>query len=145
MNNMSLSEVVHQLMHSYKKQLHDGIENEGILLPVNHIRTLKCIERVPECTARTVAQRMNQDKAQTTRVLNDLTQSGFIQKTENPNDGRSQFLVLTKTGKQLLTKINRVEKQAAAQLTKDLSPKEVEAFVRIATVMIESVRVPAAS
>lgn len=133
-----LSDALHRLMHAYKRQLRAGIQQHQIPLPITHIRALKCICRLPDSTAQSIAQRMNKDKAQITRVLNELMQSGLIEKTENPSDRRSQFLVPTAAGKQMLSKIDLLEKQAAANMTRNLSADELEAFVRIAGVMIEN-------
>ncbi len=138
MTTSSLSETLHRLVHAYKRQLRAGIQQHKISLPINHIRVLKGICRLPDSTARSMAQHMNQDKAQITRVLNGLLQSGLIEKTENPKDRRSQFLIPTKTGKQMLSKVDEIEKLAATQMTRRLSAEELETFVRISSVMIEN-------
>jgi DNA-binding MarR family transcriptional regulator len=134
----SLSDALHRLMHACKRQLRAGIQQQHILLPITHIRVLKGICRLPKSTAGIIAQRMNQDKAQITRALNELMQSGLIEKTDNPHDRRSQFLVATTAGKQMLSKIDAMEEQATAHMTRNLSRQELETFVRIANVMIDS-------
>lgn len=138
MTTSSLSDTLHRLMHAYKRQLRAGIHQHQISLPITHIRALKGIGRLPESTARSIAQRMNKDKAQITRVLNELMQYKLIEKADNPNDRRSQFLVPTAAGRQMLSKIDLLEEQAAANMTRNLSADELEAFVRIAGNMIES-------
>ncbi|WP_286222510.1 MarR family winged helix-turn-helix transcriptional regulator [Marinobacter apostichopi] len=138
MANSSLSDALHRLMHAYKRQLRAGIQQQQIPLPITHIRVLKGICRLPDATARSIAQRMNQDKAQITRVLNELMQSGLIEKTENPNDRRSQFLTPTREGAKMMSKIDALEEQAAEHMTRNLSDSELDTFVRIAGTMIES-------
>jgi len=59
---------------------------------------------------------MNRDKAQTTRVLNSLLESGFTDKATNPNDQRGQFLVPTQASKETLLKIDGIEQQVATIL-----------------------------
>ncbi|WHI49567.1 MarR family transcriptional regulator [Microbulbifer sp. MLAF003] len=98
------NEILHQLIHAYKRQLRARIQEQEIDLPVNHIRVLKGIGKYPQSTARSIALRMNQDKAQITRVLNELVHSALINKTDNPDDRRSQFLTPTAAGKKFLKK-----------------------------------------
>ncbi|EMI42903.1 MarR family winged helix-turn-helix transcriptional regulator [Rhodopirellula sp. SWK7] len=136
----SLSDALHRLMHAYKRQLRAGIQEHRIALPITQIRVLKCIGRFPESTARSIAQRMNQDKAQITRVLNELKESTLIEATENPDDRRSQFLTATKSGRRMLAKIDQLEEQAAAKMTRDLSAKQIQTFIRIAALMTQNSR-----
>ncbi|AKH67949.1 transcriptional regulator, MarR family [Spongiibacter sp. IMCC21906] len=133
----SLNDTLHQLMHTYKKQLRAGIQEHQISLPINHIRVLKGICRLPDSTAQSIAHKMNQDKAQVTRVLNALLQSGFIEKSEKPSDRRSQLLIPTIAGQKMLSKIDAIEEQAAAYMTRNLNTQDLEAFVRISNAMLE--------
>ena len=80
----SLSEAVHQLMHAYKYLLREGTRDQNIDLPVTHIRALSGICRVPECTAQILSQRMQRDKAQITRALNDLIDAKLIARRDIP-------------------------------------------------------------
>ncbi|WP_417731573.1 MarR family winged helix-turn-helix transcriptional regulator [Rosistilla oblonga] len=138
MTEPSLSDTLHRLMHAYKRQLRAGIETQQISLPITQLRVLKSIGRIPECTASSIAQRMNQDKGQLARLLNELTDAALIDKMANPQDRRSHFLVLTSAGKQILAKLEVVEKQAAGQMTRGLSSKEIKTFIRIAAAMMEN-------
>ena len=138
MNTPLLSEALHRLMHAYKKQLREGMEKKDISLPVTQIRALKGICRRPDITAQQIAQRLRQDKAQVTRALNGLIESGLIEKTANPNDGRSHNLKPTSAGKRLLAKFDRIEVQASARMTRNLSAKDLKTFIRIANVMTDN-------
>lgn len=135
MSNTSLSDTLHRLMHAYKRQIQTGIQQQQISLPITQIRVLKGISRLPDCTARLIAQRMKKDKAQITRVLNGLMEAGFIEKTDNPKDQRSQLLAPTQAGKQILLKIDAIEGQAAAHMTRNLSAGDLKEFCRISDAM----------
>ncbi|MCT7655620.1 MarR family transcriptional regulator [Oceanimonas sp. NS1] len=139
MTHPAFNDSLHRLMHAYKRQLRAGIQQHHISLPITHIRVLKAICRIPGVTARDIAQRMDQDKAQITRALNELTRSGFIARTPNPHDKRSQLLAPTAEGQALLSKIERLEQQAVAQMTHNLDSQELASFVRIANIMIDNV------
>ncbi|WP_299587871.1 MarR family winged helix-turn-helix transcriptional regulator [uncultured Microbulbifer sp.] len=133
-----VNEALHQLIHAYKRRLRTATQAQKIDLPVNHLRVLKGVCKCPQSTARTISQRMNQDKAQVTRVLNELTQSGLIEKAENPNDRRSQFLIPTVAGQRTLEKVNALESEVAGEMTHNLSDQELKVFTHIANVMIQN-------
>lgn len=135
----SLSESLHGLIHVYKKHMKDAIRAEKITLPISHIRVLKGISVHPQCTAQDVVKVMQRDKAQITRTLNELQNDDLINKVDNPDDGRSQLLLLTGRGKRLMTRLNSVEEQVAARMTQTLSSHDIDAFMRIANVMSNSI------
>ena len=139
MSSLSLSETLHRLVHAYKKQLRSDIAAQEIDLPVTHIRALKGVCRNPESTAQSIALRMQRDKAQITRVLNELQQSGLITKIDNPKDGRSQLLRPTAEGEKIMTQINASERKTVARMTQALSSDEVDTFIKLANRISQSV------
>jgi len=134
-----LSRTLHQLMQTYKAQLQAEIKQQKIGLPVTLIRVLKSVRHIPECTAQCIAKRMSRDKAQITRALNQLLSSGLIDKKSNPNDRRSQILVPTPAGQDLLSQIDVIQHKVASQLTQNLTAQEVEQFLHLASSIINSV------
>lgn len=82
---------------------------------------------------------MQRDKAQITRVLNELQQSGYILKVDNPKDGRSQLLGPTAQGEQLMTQIIAAEKATVAHMTQALDQDEIAVFIRIVNQISDSV------
>lgn len=139
MSSLPLSETLHKLVHAYKTQLRSDIMAQNITLPVTHIRVLKGVCRNPECTAQSIAQRMQRDKAQITRVLNELQHTRLITKIDNPNDGRSQLLRPTRAGEKIMAQIMIAERQTVAHMTQGLSAGDVETFIRLATIITNSV------
>ena len=85
MSNNSLSETLHQLMHTYTNLLLEGIRQQGVELSVTNIRTLKGVCYNPNSTALSISKHMQRDKAQITRALNDLLAAELILKTDNPH------------------------------------------------------------
>lgn len=130
-------------MHAYKHLLREGIREQEIDLPVTHIRALKGICRTPRSTAHSIAQRMQRDKAQITRALNDLISAGLIDKVDNPLDRRSQLLKPTSRGKKTAAKLDAVEDWAVKQLTRNLEAEDLAVFLRVSNTMADSVeRIP---
>ncbi len=140
-----LSETMHQLMHTYKHLLREGIRQQQLDMPVTHIRTLKGICRNPQSTAQSIAKCMQRDKAQITRALNNLMDAELIEKTDNPLDGRSQLLIPTAKGRQVMTQLDAAEDWAVAQLTQNLKSDELALFLRVSRTMIDSARDNAAN
>ena len=140
MSKNSLSETLHQLMHTYTGLLLEGITRQELDLSVTHIRTLKGVCYNPESTAKSIAQHMERDKAQITRALNDLLANGLIVKKDNPSDGRSQLLQPTDRGKAVMEKLNVAEEWARDQLTQNLTPVELSLFFQVSRAMIDNVK-----
>ncbi|MDF1692386.1 MAG: MarR family transcriptional regulator [Zhongshania sp.] len=134
----ALNEILHSLTHAYKLGLRSGIKTQQIPLPVTHIRALKGIRHNPHCTAQSIAQRMQRDKAQITRVLNELHQEDFISKIDNPADRRSQLLRLTTKGEKIVSQLDTVEQQTRKTMTANISDEEIAVFIRIANTMISN-------
>ena len=139
MSDNSLSETLHQLMHTYTTLLLEGIRQQGVDLSVTNIRTLKGVCYNPKSTALSISKHMQRDKAQITRALNDLLAAELILKTDNPLDGRSQLLQLTSKGEAIMAKLDAAEEWAKGQLTQDLSPVDIALFFRVSRTMIDNV------
>ena len=138
MPDRSLSEAVHRLMHAYTHLLREGIRKQQIELPVTHIRVLKGVCRNRKATAQSIAKRMQRDKAQITRALNDLIEASLIVKADNPLDRRSQLLKPTPKGRKVMAQIDAVEEWAVEQLTAKLRSDELTLFLRISQTMADS-------
>ena len=140
MSKNSLSETLHQLMHTYTNLLFEGIRRQELDLSVTHIRTLKGICQNPEVTAKSIAQHMQRDKAQITRALNDLLVADLIVKKDNPLDGRSQLLQPTAKGEAVMEKLDAAEEWTREQLTQHLTEAELNSFLQVSKTMINNVK-----
>jgi len=140
MSTYSLSETLHQLIHTYTNLLLEGVKRQELDLSVTHIRTLKGVCQNPEVTAKSIAQRMQRDKAQVTRALNDLLVADLIVKKDNPLDGRSQLLQPTAKGKAAMAKLNAAEEWTREQLTQHLTKADLNAFLQVSKTMINNVK-----
>lgn len=140
MSKYSLSETLHQLIHTYTNLLLEGVKRQELDLSVTHIRTLKGVCQNPEVTAKSIAQRMQRDKAQVTRALNDLLVADLIVKKDNPLDGRSQLLQPTAKGKAAMAKLNAAEEWTREQLTQHLTEADLNAFLQVSKTMINNVK-----
>ena len=132
MSQRHLLDSIQQLTHAYKAGMRRLILAEGIELPITHIRAMKGIAYIPQCTAQALAQRMQRDKAQITRALNDLLERGLITKLDNPQDRRSQWLALSPTGEALIQRLLELETRTARRMADGLSDEQVASFIHLA-------------
>lgn len=127
-----LADPLYQLSHAYQSHMRRALPAAGIDLPITHVRALKGMALTPHCTAQSLAVYMRSDKAQVTRVLNDLLGAALIVKHDNPDDGRSRLLELSSSGRTLLQQARELESMVARRMTEGLSSEEIDIFLRAA-------------
>lgn len=135
-----LADPLHQLTHAYQSHMRRALPAAGIEWPATHVRALKGIDLTPNCTAQSLATYMSSDKAQVTRVLNDLLGAALIVKHDNPEDGRSRLLDLSASGQALIRQTRAVEAAVAKRMTDGLSADEVDTFIDTAQRIIANLK-----
>lgn len=136
-NPKSLDNLFH-LVHVLKRQLHEQIEQLGLPIAPMHVRVIKIISKQSPCTAMDVVNFLNRDKAQVTRLIKTLIEEGFIEKRPNPEDKRSQCLLTTEKGNEVLSKIKAVDAEIFQKMTLNVSEEELEAFQLVAGKLAEN-------
>ncbi|KZX65584.1 MarR family transcriptional regulator [Vibrio sp. HI00D65] len=136
-DNTSL-ESIFRLVHSLKRQMSEQIESlDSEIAPMN-IRVMKIITKKSPCTAMDIAHFLNRDKAQVTRLVNALINQELVKKSPNPEDKRSQLLVLTSKGGEIMTKVSNIDREMLQRMTKGMNEDELEQFSRIASKMAQN-------
>ncbi|GIU54126.1 MULTISPECIES: MarR family winged helix-turn-helix transcriptional regulator [Shewanella] len=125
-------ESLFQLVHVLKRQLHDNIEQLDLDIAPMHVRVLKIISKKAPCSAIDIANFLNRDKAQVTRLLNTLITQELIVKEPNPEDKRSQCLRLTEKSQLIMGEINSIDKNIYQQMTAGMTEDELAVFQVIA-------------
>ncbi len=139
----SAGEVLHRLMHGYKRTLRNEHLKHGITLPVSHIRTLKVIQHFQgktdtPCTAQLIVQTLERDKAQIARVIKELLAEHLIVRRNNPQDRRSHALSLTETGTEMLSRIFTAEAAAGSTMFTGLETEQVDTFIALTNQIIDN-------
>nr|WP_067290240.1 MarR family winged helix-turn-helix transcriptional regulator [Marinobacterium profundum] len=141
-----VGEALHRLLHAYKRAMRQSFQAHGIDLAISHIRTLKVIHyhlrSKQPCTAQLIVTRLERDKAQIARLLQDLLAAELIEKHPNPEDRRSQILRLTQAGSAVLERIAHAEQDAGLQMAQGLSHEEMQSFIRLANAMTGNLAAP---
>ncbi|MBT3146214.1 MarR family transcriptional regulator [Neptunomonas sp. CHC150] len=134
------SETIYSLMYVFKVRLRHVIREHTKDINGMHVRTLRLIEQQQPCTALDVSVGLNRDKGQITRLIKELIANGWIIKTPNPHDKRSQLLALTDQGKSLMTLIAQEEKLIIKTMTNGLSEDQLNTFKQTANQLINNLK-----
>ncbi|PTQ01203.1 MarR family winged helix-turn-helix transcriptional regulator [Vibrio sp. ZF 223] len=136
-DNTSL-ESIFRLVHSLKRQMSEQIESlDSEIAPMN-IRVMKIITKKSPCTAIDIAHYLNRDKAQVTRLVNALINQELVKKSPNPEDKRSQLLILTNKGQEVMSKVSDIDRDMLKRMTKGMAEDELERFRKIAKKMAQN-------
>ncbi|MEZ9547227.1 MULTISPECIES: MarR family winged helix-turn-helix transcriptional regulator [Vibrio] len=136
-DNTSL-ESIFRLVHSLKRQMSEQIESlDSEIAPMN-IRVMKIITKKSPCTAIDIAHYLNRDKAQVTRLVNALINQELVKKSPNPEDKRSQLLILTNKGQEVMSKVSDIDRDMLKRMTKGMTEDELEQFRKIAKKMAQN-------
>ncbi|MGR5337091.1 MarR family winged helix-turn-helix transcriptional regulator [Vibrio gigantis] len=136
-DNTSL-ESIFRLVHSLKRQMSEQIESlDSEIAPMN-IRVMKIITKKSPCTAIDIAHYLNRDKAQVTRLVNALINQELVKKSPNPEDKRSQLLILTDKGQEVMSKVSDLDRDMLKRMTKGMTEDELEQFRKIAKKMAQN-------
>ncbi|WDE06270.1 MarR family transcriptional regulator [Thalassomonas viridans] len=127
-----IHEVAFRLAFDVKNCLSDTIECVGSGLAPMHMRALRVVWKKQQATALDIAQTLKRDKAQITRLINTLLQDEFVSRIPNPNDKRSQLLMLTDKGKGIFARIEAAEALLATEMTRDITAEDLAIFFKVA-------------
>ncbi|MDD1782558.1 MarR family winged helix-turn-helix transcriptional regulator [Enterovibrio sp. ZSDZ35] len=125
-----------KLVHSLKRNVQESIENLDLGIAPMNVRVLKIIAHKPHCTAIDIANALDRDKAQVTRLLSTLINADLVAKEPNPVDKRSQCLRVTEGGQAILGKISGIDKKMWQQMTSDVSEEEMKVFQNVLEKMV---------
>ncbi len=135
MSNKNSMDSLFQLVHSLKRNMQQQIEALELDIAPMHVRVLKIINSKPQCTAVDIANLLDRDKAQVTRLLNTLLEQTLITKQPNPEDKRSQCLRLTDDGQAIMAKLANIDAVIFEKMKAGLSSQDLDTFQRLACLM----------
>ncbi|WP_337880229.1 MarR family transcriptional regulator [Rheinheimera sp.] len=120
---MSIHQQLFHILDLYKIALAQAFRSQQIALSPLHYKVLHLIQSLDPATPQLIAQHSGRDKAQVTRLLQDMEKQGLIEKQPHPHDKRSVCLALTKRAVTLCTQaallVSQLDRQLSSQLTAD--------------------------
>lgn len=127
-----------KLVHAVKRNVHEKIEALDLDIAPMHVRVLKIITKKPQCTAVDIANFLDRDKAQVTRLLSALIKQELIVKEPNPEDKRSQCLAITEHGKAIVDQLSEVDSEMFEKMKIGIDSDELATFERVAKTMAQN-------
>ncbi|KAB0286809.1 MarR family transcriptional regulator [Vibrio fortis] len=127
-----------KLVHAVKRNVHEKIEALDLDIAPMHVRVLKIITKKPQCTAVDIANFLDRDKAQVTRLLSALIKQELIVKEPNPEDKRSQCLAITESGKAIVDQLSEVDSEMFEKMKIGIDSDELATFERVAKAMAQN-------
>jgi len=127
-----------KLVHAVKRNVHEKIEALDLDIAPMHVRVLKIITKKPQCTAVDIANFLDRDKAQVTRLLSALIKQELIVKEPNPEDKRSQCLAITEHGKAIVDELTEVDGDMFEKMKVGIDSNELATFERVAKAMAQN-------
>ena len=111
-----LLDQLQQLTAELRGQFFQQLAPELPGLTAMHGRLLLMLAAKPGATAQQLTELLRRDKAQITRLLNDLQQAALLQRQNDPADGRRQLLVLSEQGQQLAAQLKAKKREIAGKM-----------------------------
>ncbi|WP_445946663.1 MarR family winged helix-turn-helix transcriptional regulator [Shewanella sp.] len=139
MKTPNLVEAVFKLIYAFKSQLSQELAAEDISVPIMYMKMLKMISAIEGCTAQVLAQSLKRDKAQITRVVQDMIAKSLIVRVPNPDDKRSQLLSVSPEGVLLLQKMLQVEQRILTRMSANVSEEEIAQFIVLAKTLSDNI------
>ncbi|MBU2871412.1 MarR family winged helix-turn-helix transcriptional regulator [Colwellia sp. E2M01] len=137
---MELGEALFSLLFKVRNKINQEVKRLDFGLPLMHLKTLKVISMIEECTGKKLAAAMGRDKAQINRAIKELVIQQLIIKTQNEHDGRSHILSLSEHGSHIIEKFNNVEQQVFKAMAENIAKDDVQAFIQLANVFKNNLR-----
>ncbi|WP_076420800.1 MarR family transcriptional regulator [Colwellia sp. UCD-KL20] len=140
MSNEYISDVVFDIIHSYRIAMRSALNASDLGLNYMHVRCLTFINSNEVCTANDIVSYFARDKAQIARLIKEMIDKQWLTKTINLEDKRSQFLSLTEEGKRLVAFILKTQANVHKQMQKDISSQALENFQQTAEAMATNLK-----
>lgn len=109
-----------------------GLLNQGLLdspYSLTEVRILLEIDRIKDCSANALTEKLNIDRGYMSRILNRFEADELIKRENSPHDGRVLILCLTPKGKKVLSTLEEKSINQIRGLICNLSDEEKEKLI----------------
>ena len=135
---MELSEALFNLVHAVRNNMKQEIKLLAIDLSPMHLKSLKVISLIDDCTGQKLADFMGRDKAQINRLIKELLSQELITKTDNEKDKRSHILTLSIKGNEIIALFRTAEKQLFDKMVNNVSAEKISDFIELSQTLREN-------
>jgi DNA-binding MarR family transcriptional regulator len=128
------------LTYKFKSVVYKALREAGLEIAPMHIRSLHTINRLAECTANDLVELMDRDKGQVARLIKEMIEKGFVERIQNPNDKRSQFIEITEFGHETLKQMLAIEAKVIKKMRISCSDEQLQVFNEVASLMTDNLK-----
>ncbi|NVK73147.1 MAG: winged helix-turn-helix transcriptional regulator [Oceanospirillaceae bacterium] len=121
-----------------KTSMKNTMKGNGLTLSPLYFMILKQIHETENCTANYLADTTGRDKGQVTRLVQEVMNQELVIKCPNPNDKRSQFLLLTDKGLNLYHQLAAADLAILKGMRANVSDDELQIFLKIGAKMLNN-------
>lgn len=132
---MELSEALFNLIHEVRLNMLHQVKMLDLDMSPMHLKTMKAIAKIDNCTGQQLAKFMGRDKAQINRLIKELVSQGLVEKVDNENDKRSHLLFLSEAGQEVMAKFSILENQIFTTMVEGVAPEQIEGFIETANLL----------
>jgi DNA-binding MarR family transcriptional regulator len=141
MRNRTIHEVAFRLTFDVQTCMSPSIAKLGIDLSAMQLRAMRAIWSKKHATAQFVVSTLKRDKAQVSRLIDELCTRKLVCRIANPEDDRSKLLQLTDAGIHIFQQIENIERRVGKKMIKDIEKSDLATFFRVADQLSENMRV----
>lgn len=134
-------EVLHDLLHLFRARLLQSLERIQPGLTFNEFRILMHAGRHPGITQKELVEHSHTDKAQMARMLTQLQDKGWLERSASEADKRVRCLQLSAQGLQLFSQLKNQREQIAAELLRDFPVEQQTQLRELLKLALNSARV----
>lgn len=140
MRKRTILEVAFRLQYDVRDTLSERLHQLDLDLVPLQMRALRTIWSADDVTSQHIAMRLKRDKAQITRLVNELCARNLVYREPNPKDNRSKILKLTDEGHQIFHQIENVEEGVFNKMIKGIDEEDLQTFFRVADKLSENMQ-----
>ncbi len=128
------------LTFRFKSLVLKAIRAQGINVAPMEIKALHFVYRTKACTAAQLSEQTGRDKGQIARLIREMIAKELIEKLPNPNDTRSQLILLTHQGSEILSRMLEIEQVFLDKMRQNLTSEDIAIFNRVAVTMTTNLK-----
>ncbi len=134
----SLGTIIHRLDSLLSLALERAFQSNGFNVTSEQWGVLSKLWESDGIHQAELAEKVNKDKHNITRILNLLEKNGFVKRVRDTGDRRLSKVYLTERGRFLKGKLPPVAKKVLLSAVGKLGHEEIEALWRILPVMVDN-------
>ncbi|MBR9729092.1 MarR family winged helix-turn-helix transcriptional regulator [Shewanella intestini] len=140
MSKELLSTSIFKLFDAYRHNMRKAMKANELGICSMHVQCILYIKQHQACTANDIVKHLARDKAQIARLIKEMIEKTWLVKQINPNDKRSQQLLLTEKGHALADSIQQTQHQVHQQMQNQLNTEDLIEFQRIANLLTKNLQ-----